>query len=432
MYSWVLALFLVSSGSAADERQRALAVRAQTDFERVELAAAPRVSDAVTCVQAQAALLPVATAQETPVVHYRKGYCALAGATLTGNPGEFAAAAAEFEKAIEAWPVRLPNAPRNRAPEPVPSGLRALAWIARLQAGAGRGAMDRVENDLAMAVEAQVCPGSAMPAPFCAEVLETGREWLGWIALERGDLYAAARRFSAAGSGWKSWVLGKQAAQERRYGEAAALYRQALDAWSKARQAPGPSMAQRLEPQPNLGLALTEMGGAQLLAGDAAAAIATLDAAAKADPGYARTFYLRARAKEAAGQTEAGIADYNLAGRTAFAGAKDLASGEAHLYRGIVLYRRKDLVRAEDEFSNALNFDISPDLKPDAEGWRHMAAVAGGSCGAAKDSLERSLETVSPYFPKEEARKLAIACSGANTPIRSLAFPGPAQRLPLP
>ena len=80
--------------------------------------------------------------------------------------------------------------------------------------------------------------------------------------------------------------FGQQAAHERRYGEAAAQYRQALEAWSKARQ--GPSRVQRLAPQPDLALVLTETGGALLLAGDAAAAIATLDAAAKADPGGAR------------------------------------------------------------------------------------------------------------------------------------------------
>ena len=108
--------------------------------------------------------------------------------------------------------------------------------------------------------------------------------------------------------------------------------------------------------------------------------------------------------------TEAALADYSLASRTALADAQDLSSGEAHLYRGVLLYRRKDYSHAEDEFSSALNFDISTTLRPDAEAWRHMAAVAAGSCGSSRAALEESLTQVTPYFPKDEARALAAAC----------------------
>src|SRR5207302_10704757 len=104
------------------------------------------------------------------------------------------------------------------------------------------------------------------------------------------------------------------------------------------------------------------------------------------------------------------LIDYNLASRTAFANAKDLASGEAHLYRGILLYRRKDFARAEDEFASALNFEIPETLRADAQAWRHLAAVASGSCASAKEFLDRTLPGVSPYFPKNEARHLAVNC----------------------
>jgi tetratricopeptide (TPR) repeat protein len=135
-----------------------------------------------------------------------------------------------------------------------------------------------------------------------------------------------------------------------------------------------------------------------------------LDAALKADPSLARAAYLRARVDELAGNTAQAMTEYNLASRTAFANAKELASGEAHLYRGILMYRRKDYGHAEDEFASALNFDISLALRPDAVAWRHMAAVASGSCTLSRKFLEESLAQVSPYFPKAEARAVAATC----------------------
>jgi len=109
-------------------------------------------------------------------------------------------------------------------------------------------------------------------------------------------------------------------------------------------------------------------------------------------------------------KAELALADYGMASRTAFANAKDLASGEAHLYRGIMLYRRKDFARAEDEFASALNFEIAGPQRGDAEAWRHLAAVAGGACGVARESLDRSLAGASPYFPRDEARQLEASC----------------------
>jgi single-strand DNA-binding protein len=165
----------------------------------------------------------------------------------------------------------------------------------------------------------------------------------------------------------------------------------------------------RLAPPVDLPESLTELGGSQLLAGDLTAAVTTLTTALEASP-IARAFYYRARAKELAGQTDASLTDYNLASRAAFASAKELSSGEAHLYRGILFYRRKDYLRAEDEFSSALNLDIPLALRPDASAWRHLAAVASGFCAASRGQLERALATVSPFFPKEEAKSAAAGC----------------------
>ena len=149
---------------------------------------------------------------------------------------------------------------------------------------------------------------------------------------------------------------------------------------------------------------LTDLGGAQILAGDPSGAVATLDRAVQIAP-TARAYFLRARAKELAGQTEAALADYNLASRTAFADATDLASGEAHLYRGILLYRRKDYARAEDEFASALNFDIPSALRPDAVGVASPFRCGLGILrGFARSIWSNALPSVSPYFPKAEAQ----------------------------
>ena len=209
-------------------------------------------------------------------------------------------------------------------------------------------------------------------------------------------------------SGWSQWVQGRRSFEAGGYPDAVANYTRAIEIWKSIWQAP--SLLRALGPRPNIPVAQADLGGAQLLAGDLAAAIRTLDISIKADPSHAHAIYLRARSRELSGQNDAALADYNLASRTAFAAAQDLASGEAHLYRGILLYRRKDFTRAENEFSSALNFEVTPSLRQDAAAWRHLSAVAGGSCAAAREFLDGSLARVTPFFPKQEARSLAAAC----------------------
>jgi tetratricopeptide (TPR) repeat protein len=394
---------------AGDDVQLALSMRAQTDFDRVALAAAPPIRDAAACVQSQASLVPIATPEELPVVHFRKGYCTLATAGITRDPAVWSDAAAEFDRALEAWPARAAALARKHQPaEPVSSGVRVFAEIARLHAN------DRAPDAAAVgaAIDAHSCPAGVMPPQLCEEVIGVGRQWQGWMALRADDLDAAARAFAST-PGWGAWVAGRQAFRRARYAEAAAQDQRAIADWSAARrQEPLPVLA-RIAPPADLSAAYTDLGGAQLLAGNPAAAIASLTQAVKESSANSRALYLRARAQELFGRADAAESDYSLASRTAFAQARDLASGEAHLYRGIILYRRKQYAEAEDEFSSALNFEIAAPLRADAGAWRRLAAVASGACEASRAALERALPAVSPYFPRDEARSALAACASA-------------------
>jgi tetratricopeptide (TPR) repeat protein len=413
----ILTLAAVLALQAADEHQLALALQAQADFERVEAAALPQPHDTAACIQSQASVLPVAAPEERALILFRKGYCALAGAAIGQDATQFAAAATSFEQALEAWPARAAAAARQKLPPlQIPSGLRVFAAVSSMEQNAALAPFDAQEAQLAAAVDHPVCESVVMTPDSCQAAIQLGNLWLGWIALQRGDASAAERWFSGARfSGWPQWVEGQEAFRAGDYRKAASRYGEAVDAWRKAERAQALPLAQRLSPQPDMTAIPVDLGEAQLLSGDARAAIENLDAAVKADSSKARAIYLRARAKEAAGQADAALADYNLASRTAFAAGAGQSSGEAHLYQGILLYQRKDWPRAEDEFAAALNFDIPAAMKSDAAAWRHLAAVASGSCGASRGYLERSLEAVSPDFPKGDARSALAACGAAGT-----------------
>src|SRR6266567_2064952 len=104
----ILLLLLTSvCGFAADENLLALALRAQTDFDRVEISALPSLPDTLACVQSQAMVLPVTRPAEMSLIYYRKGYCEVINGTLTGNHPEYKEAVHDLEKAIEAWPDRV-------------------------------------------------------------------------------------------------------------------------------------------------------------------------------------------------------------------------------------------------------------------------------------------------------------------------------------
>ena len=407
----VLALMAMPLLFAADQRQLALALKAQSDFGRVEMTARPRIPESQTCVQSQAAALAVSLPEDRSLLYYRKGYCAIAGAAASQDPLQFQAAAEDFDKAVEAWPERARKSPKRAPPEPVPAALRVFGGIARLQAIAGVAVPAGARQEIAGALEAPSCNSALIPAGFCSDLLTAGAQWLGWMALRGNQLDEAARSFSGApGTGWSAWVQGRREFDAARFREAAAHYATAIDVWKRIWQGEGPTFLQALGPRPQDAAALADWGGARMLAGDLAGAILTLDASIQADAASPHALYLRARAKELDGRLDAALTDYNLASRTAFAAAVDLASGEAHLYHGIVLYRRQDYARAEEEFASALNFEMTGALRPDARAWRQLAAVAGGSCGPARQSLNLALAAVSPFFPRDEARSLASAC----------------------
>src|ERR1700674_398543 len=194
----------------ADEQELALAIRAQSDLERVELPPLPQLQDTARCAQSQAALLSVAPRAELALIHFRKGYCTLAGAAITGNAMDFGEAAAEFEKAIEAWPDRAARNAKDSVPEPVSSGLRILAQVATRKARPGAAGRDRVRQEISAAIQPPACPSNIMPANLCELLLQTGRQWLGWMAFERDDLYEAAKDLSGMPeTAWFYWIAGR-------------------------------------------------------------------------------------------------------------------------------------------------------------------------------------------------------------------------------
>ena len=408
----ILTLLTATVLCAADEERLALVLRAQTDFERVVLSPAASLHDTNVCVQTQASVIPIATPEEAPVFQFRKGYCALAASLVTKEPNGYLQAAWAFDQAIAAWPARNLFFAKKRPPEPLPSILPVLASVARLKAGKGD------VKQIADAVNARVCNDALIATNACDGILQAGREWLGWDALQRADFDSAAREFPATAAAWKSWVDGKRAFRDRRYPDAVTAYRRSVEAW-ETRSKNSMPMRERLGPPVDLSVAYTELGGAQLLAAKPADALVSLNQAVRYDSTNARALFLRARAQDAAGRTDAAIADYGLAARSALAKTNEGASAEAHVYRGIAFYRRKDFARAEDEFTNALNFEIDPAVRADAVAWRRLAAVASGSCEAGRKYLEEALPAASPFFPREEARATIASCGTASTAQRS-------------
>lgn len=382
MRGWVIALLAVTALAAKDDQRLELMRKSQDAFDRVEHRLTPQLTDASACVQAQAAMLAVALPAEQAQLHYRKGYCELAAAAITHTG--FPEAAADLDL----------------------GGDKILAWLARL-------------HTAAQPAESRLGPEPAAPQSIFTDLsVPEQREaalWQGYLCWKQGELDTAARRVSGlTETGWPAFIAGLRSFQQGLYRDAVAQFRQTVETWTAVQRNQNPTFYERLAPPIDIPAALTQLGGAQLVTGDTASAIASLNKAIQIGPTQAREYYLRARAREISGQTEASLADYSLASRTAFADSEDLASGEAHLYRGILFYRRRDFKRAEDEFSSALNLAIPPVLEPDAAAWRHLAAVAGGSCTASRDYLERSLPTVSPFFPKDEARAAVAQCSAGH------------------
>ena len=84
MRTLLLALLASVAVHAADERKVALEAAAQVSFERVQAPVTIDLAATVKCAQAQAMLLAVATPEESASLVFRKAFCSLAGAGLTG------------------------------------------------------------------------------------------------------------------------------------------------------------------------------------------------------------------------------------------------------------------------------------------------------------------------------------------------------------
>jgi len=404
VYQLFLFLAAVTAVYADTDAALALALRARTDFDRVEAQPFPNLPDAARCAQSQAELLPISRPTELPLVRFRKGYCELLDAGLTGNRTTYRQAAQDFAQAMVAWPARTP--------EPLSAGVQALSAIARLKAGADPTVLPGIRAGLEQALASRVCPASVMSPRLCGELLDAAKIWQGWILLQDGNLAGAAAVFNQSpDSGWASWVAARQAFEAHYYPQAAADFASAVEVWTNQQKYPRPGAVYVLGPRPDLPAALTELGAARYLAGDYRGAAGSLDAAVKARPEDARAWFLRGLAREALGQPQAALEDYQLASRTAFAQpGQPFASGQAHFYRGVWYFRRRAWTQAEDEFASALNFDPGPGLRVDAAAWRSMAAVAAGSCDASAEALERALPQVSGFFPRPVAERFLEGC----------------------
>jgi tetratricopeptide (TPR) repeat protein len=260
---------------ARNDERLTLSIKAQGDFERVFLAVSPALAETSACAQSQAAILSVSAPEEQSLLHYRKGYCLLAGASITRSRQDYSAAAAEFDRAMDAWPARVRKPSKNTPVEPLDNGLRVLDAITHLYA----------ENEtvaqpaLAAAVSGASCSAGVMTEAACRQWVAVGREWLGRLALRAGKVDEAAADFAGAReTGWLDWSQGAQAFHAGSYAASASHYAAAIDTWKAVWRDPGPSFVRRMGPRPDLSAALLDLGAAQLLAGNVKQAESTLPA----------------------------------------------------------------------------------------------------------------------------------------------------------
>ncbi|HEX3878028.1 MAG TPA: hypothetical protein VHW24_13640 [Bryobacteraceae bacterium] len=417
----ILLTFLVAIPlHAADELKAPLQSAADAAFQRVVTAPVPNLDTAVKCMQAEAMLFAVAAPEETPLVAFRRAYCTLDNAAAAHDSAAFETAAEAFDDAIANAQGASAKQKSSQSLAPVnreaPSAWRVLAAVARLNGGAS---LESQEKNLEAAVDGMGypdCQSYAGTPNFCQGVKQLGSAWLGRIALSKDDLTTAARRFdSSDAKPWKDFVAGVQSFERRNYSDAVEREQRAIIDWRATQQQ---SLLERISPQPSMTDALTDWGGAQLASGNTSAALTNLDAAIKLDGANGRALYLRGVAKQRSGRSDAAADDFNLASRAALAKASDTGSAEAHFYRGVALFARKEFARAEDEFSSAMNTDSESRWQADARAWRLLAAVNAGACGASRESLLKALAGVSPFFPRNDATASAGAC-----PTTAAVFP---------
>ena len=402
--------------TAALAQNQPFALKAKADFDKVDTAPIPELRETQACVQSHAALLAIARPEERYLVHYRKGYCELFGALASDDSSSYQAAARDFIQAVAA----------SRTKATFPAGLRILPEIARLERGRTADSYPDLERELEAALAEPTCgPSPVMELHFCQALVETGRLWLGWLAMRREDLERAARVLEPlAGAPWSTWISGRRALASGRFADASAAFEKALKAWEAAEKASYPDVATLLGPRPDLGAHYYQLGQAQFALDRFEQAVTSFDLAVKSSPQLSQAIFLRAKAKEALGLVQPALADYSLAPQTARS-ANDTSwpIGDASYRRGLLLYRAKDFTRAESAFATAQGSRLGETSQPDIAAWRAMVAVAAGSCQNA-DLLESSARAATDSFPKPEAEALIFSCrlTQASTPEQLVAL----------
>src|SRR5262245_21837789 len=198
----------------------------------------------MTCVQSQAAALPVTRVEERYLIDYRKGYCELFGAILTGNSESFQSAARDFTDALDNWPRKVAGRP--------PAGLRALIPIARIETGrATNFYSEQLLKDFGDVITDPNCDATpVMSVSFCNALLDTVRTWIAWLAYRNNEFERAQTLLQpVTGSVWGMWISGRLAQNQRRLDEAASLYQKSLDTWSAAEKSRNPDVVTLLGPK---------------------------------------------------------------------------------------------------------------------------------------------------------------------------------------
>lgn len=392
--------------------------RARLDFEKVDSEPIPNVVDTTSCAQSNAAAIAVARPEDRYVFYYRKGYCELFAAVVTGSSESFQAAAKDFTETIANWPKKLPAR--------IPAGLRALFSIARIEQGRMVDSYPDLAKDLGSVIADPACePTPVMSKSFCASLVDTARVWLGWLAYRRNEFEQAAQILQPLpASVWSMWVSGRVAQDQKRLDQAADLYQKGLATWSAIEKSANPDVVTLLGPKIVPGDIQYQFGVLEFARQRYDAAIERFDAALKAAPKNSYAIFLRARSKEALRLNAPALSDYALAAQTArAAGDTSWSVGQAHFRRGILLFGAKDYTRAESEFANALSTRLTEVPPADVTAWRAMAAVAGGACKSS-DALETAVRAASAQFPKDTADALVFDCraSQATTLDQSLSL----------
>jgi tetratricopeptide (TPR) repeat protein len=400
----VLAVSMAGAIALGQSQSRAITSKAKLDFEKVDAEPIPNIQDTNSCMQSNAAAVAAVRPEERYLVYYRKGYCELFAAVLTGAPDIFQAAAKDFTEAIANWPKKLASRP--------PAGLRAMVSIARLEQGRMADSIPDVPRDLASATSDPKCELTpVMSVSFCAAVIDTARTWLGWMAWRKNDYQQAAQILQPLkNSVLGMWTSAALAQEEKSLDEAAPLYEKVLQALLAAERTPNPEVVTLLGPKLDAAAAHYQLGLIEYARQRYDAAITHFDFAVKASPKNSYAIFLRARSKEALRLNQPALDDYALAAQTARAESDtNWSIGQAYFQRGLLYYQAKDYARADAEFSTALSARLTEVQPADVTAWRSMTAVAGGNCKSS-DALESSAKAASGQFPKAQADALVYDC----------------------